>query len=153
AAAAIKSNRAWLPFWGPSSGRAWSPLVLSAGWGLAAAWLWVRGRDRPGGRRLAGALAALIGASAWAMGLGAVQFVPVLGYGRVSVLATDEGSHEIYSFSIEPCRVVEGIWPGFFGSYPHGERNWLALVPPRHAPEPWVHSLYLGGLSLVLALG
>ena len=152
AAAAIKSNRARLPFQDPSSGRGWYPLVLTAGWGLAAAVLWARGRGRPGARRLARSLAALIGASAWAMGLGAVQFVPVLEYGRLSVRAAGAVAPEIYSFSIEPCRAVEGIWPGFFGSYPHGERNWLPLVPPRHAPEPWVHSLYLGGLTLVLAL-
>jgi hypothetical protein len=153
AAAAIKSNRAWLPSRDPSSDRAWYPLVLPAGWGLAAVLVWARGRARPAARRLARSLAALIGASAWAMGLGAVQFLPVLEYGQLSVRAADGGSHELYAFSIEPCRAVEWIWPGFFGSYPHGERNWLSLVPPRHAPESWVHSLYLGGLTLVLALG
>jgi hypothetical protein len=58
----------------------------------------------------------------------------------------------MYAFSLEPCRAVEWVWPGFFGSHKQAERSWLHLVPPWHIAKPWVPSLYLGGLCLVLAL-
>jgi hypothetical protein len=104
-------------------------------------------------RGLAGSLVALIGSSTLALGLSAAQALPALEFTRLSVRAAGDGPHNIYPFSLEPWRAVEWIWPGSFGSYTHGERNWMHLVPPAHTPKTWTPSLYLGGLTLVLVLG
>jgi hypothetical protein len=154
AAAFIKTNRAWFPFKYQAPYPAWYQLVLLAGWSIAAALLLARWRGRPGTRGLVRSVAALVGSSMLALGLGAAQVLPVLESSRLSVRAAGDGPHDIYPFSVEPFRAVEWIWPGFFGSFKHGERNWLHLVPPTHNMSgTWTPSLYLGGLTLVLVLG
>jgi len=83
----------------------------------------------------------------------ALQVLPVVELSRMSVRTAGAGQHDIYPFSVEPYRAVEGIWPGCFGSHRHPQRDWRPLLPPAHPIKPWVPSLYLGGLTLVLALG
>ena len=62
------------------------------------------------------------------------------------------GSHEEqrYRFSIAPWRAIEPIWPNVAGrSFPTHHR-WTAGIPGDETP--WVPSLYMGLLPLVLAL-
>ena len=64
------------------------------------------------------------------------------------------GAHDIYPFSLHPVRVVEFVWPNVYGNPFHGNRSGSAPCPAR-TPDVklWVPTLYLGGLTLVLALG
>jgi hypothetical protein len=149
----VKVNRGWLPFKYQAPYPAWYQVMLLLAWGGAAALVWSRWRRLPPVRGLARGLSALAWAATLALALAAVQVLPALESSRLSVRAAEEGPHDIYPFSVAPCRVVEWIWPGVFGSYKHGERNWLMLVPGMHSPKSWTPSLYLGGLTLVLALG
>jgi hypothetical protein len=152
AAVWIKANRAGLPAGSLVPDTPLEQVVLAGIWGLAAFLLWKLGRARPALGGLSGSLVALFGSMALAGGLAAAQVLPVLEYSQMSIRAAGAGQHDIYPFSVEPQRVAEWLWPGFFGSHRHPERDWLPLLPPRHQVKPWVPSLYLGGLTLVLAL-
>ncbi len=90
----------------------------------------------------------------WRPSLAAAQLLPVLEFSGQTGRAAGEGPHDIYPFSLDPIRVVELAWPNVFGTHFAGNRSWLEVLPPhgRHG-KAWVPSLYLGGLSLVLALG
>jgi len=98
-------------------------------------------------------LAGLAAAAALAGALAAAQLLPVAEYTRISARATDEGPHDIYPFSLEPYRVVELAWPGFFGRHFGKSVAWSGMVMPSINHRIWVPSLYIGGLTLVLAAG
>jgi hypothetical protein len=62
--------------------------------------------------------------------------------------------HDLYPFSIEPFRLVELAWPNVLGMEFGGNTSWRdALRLPWGRPGIWAPSLYLGGLTLVLAGG
>ncbi len=62
-------------------------------------------------------------------------------------------THDIYPFSIEPFRLLEIAWPNILGTQFAGNNYWGEIIHvPGARPKPWVPSLYLGGLTLVLAL-
>ena len=67
--------------------------------------------------------------------------------------ASADSLHDVYPFSVEPCRALELVWPHIYGTMMRGNRFWLPLMPPKHSVTPWTPSLYLGGATLVLALG
>jgi hypothetical protein len=110
-----------------------------------------RGR-RGAGRQLLRMLAGVVGAGALAGALTGVQILPALEYVGRSDRAAEDGTHAIFSFSLEPHRLLELAWPGVYGRA-MSNRYWLGLVPPQHEIMAWVPSLYLGVLTLVLALG
>jgi hypothetical protein len=129
------------------------PLTVAGLWasaGMALLFAWSRGNEWASrlGKRLAG----LAGAALLAGLLSGAQLLPVLEFSGLTGRAADEGTHDIYPFSVEPCRVAEFLWPYFFGSIDQGNRSWLALVPPKSPHRLWVPSLYAGGLTLALAL-
>lgn len=148
AAAAALIGLAWGLGAPPSVLRA----AVPAAWGLLGLLILVRAR-RSGAtmpRRLIG----LGGACALALALSAAQLVPVAEFAALSMRAAEEGPHDIYPFSLEPYRLVELAWPTFFGPMMLGEnRSWIFALPPTDHHHIWVPSLYLGGLTLVLALG
>lgn len=123
-------------------------LVWAVGLGMLAV-SWFR---RPGRRALPTMLLGLLAAAGLSAAVMAVQLVPVLEFTSQSARAAGQGPHEIYPFSVEPVRVAELAFPGVFGSSFHGNSLWLNLIPPAHSPDLWVPSLYLGGMTLVLAL-
>ncbi len=96
-------------------------------------------------------LAGIVAAMALAGGLSAVQLLPVMEYNALSVRSASEGPHDIFPFSLEPYRIVELIWPQFFGSMTSGNRSWLPLIPPLSNHKIWVPSLYHGSLAFLLA--
>ena len=120
------------------------PLVVAACWGLAGLWLlakWRSGRRDSVtlGRRLTG-LAAAAGLAGL---LASAQLLPVVEFAGRTGRAADEGSHDIYPFSLEPYRVVELLLPNVFGTMDRGNHLWLNLVPPRDNHKIWINSLYL----------
>jgi hypothetical protein len=133
---------------------AWVPLGVVLAWASAGLVL-LRRELRPGRRTgLATMLAGLGGAAVLAAALSAVQLLPVLEFTRQSGRAAGEGPHDIYPFSLEPSRLAELIWPNIYGTSFGGNRCWLGVVPPQGSHgRIWVPSLYLGGLTILLALG
>ncbi len=142
---------------GPVPGFAWVswlPKVMAAAWGGIGLVLVVRwSRRRREGSSLVPKLAGLAAAAVLGGALSAAQLAPVLEFTRISGRATDEGPHDIYPFSLEPYRVVEFAWPGVFGRRFGEPTAWINLIPPHHEHRAWVPSLYLGGLTILLALG
>jgi hypothetical protein len=78
--------------------------------------------------------------------------VPSIEFTSLTSRATDESGHDIYPFSLEPYRVIEFFVPGFFGRRFGTPVMWGDLIFSRLAHRPWIPSLYLGGLTMVLAL-
>lgn len=146
-----------LPGWRPSGppagplpwSRAW-PSIMAAVWGLIAfCWLVSRKSRR-------GPLAARLGGLALAAGLAGVacaaQLFPVMEFASKTSRAAPDGPHDIYPFAVEPYRLAETIWPQVFGSNGRVNSSWGVLIPPQHRTNVWVPSLYMGGLTLILAL-
>ena len=133
---------------------AYVPTAVLAAWGLGGLgllWYWFRS-----GRKdvLVPMFVGLTGAAALSGALSAVQLLPVVEFTGQSGRAVGGSPHDIYPFSLEPLRVVEFFWPNVFGTNFEGNRSWLSAVPPRSAhPKIWVPSLYLGGLTTLLAFG
>jgi hypothetical protein len=97
-------------------------------------------------------MAGLVGASALALAIAAVQLLPIVESARQSYRAAEsEGFHDIYPFSVSPLQLVEGFWPDLYGTVDRGNRSWFVGLPPKHEENLWMPSLYLGGLTLVLA--
>jgi hypothetical protein len=83
----------------------------------------------------------------------AAQLVPVIEFTQRTSRAARGGPHEIYPFSVEPYRLVELVWPNFLGVHVEGKNYWGDVLNlPGMRPKEWVPSLYLGGLTLVLAV-
>jgi hypothetical protein len=138
----------------PFAWMAWVPLGVVLAWGLAGLILLRRARRRGSPTGLATRLAGLAGAAVLAGTLAAAQLLPVLEFTRQSGRAAGEGPHDIYPFSLEPCRLAELVWPNLYGTSFAGNRTWLPLVPPVSSHDKlWVPSLYLGGLTILLVFG
>lgn len=138
----------WMPWVAPAVAAAWG----AVGVGFIAHWR----RTRSEGERptFVPRLAGLAAAAVLAGTLAAAQLLPVFEFTGMSARAAGEGPHDIYPFSLEPIRVAELLWPNLFGTPFHGNRSWQAALPPGDkSVKIWVPTLYLGGLTLALALG
>ena len=82
----------------------------------------------------------------------AAQLLPVMEFTSRTMRAAPDGPHDIYPFSLEPYRLAETVWPDVFGSPLRSNDTWGVLIPPRHKTYLWVPSLYMGSLTLILAL-
>lgn len=129
----------------------WSKILLAV-WAVVAIVFGMAWRKRPDGRWMIRGLAWLVSSGVLAGLLAAAQLVPVTEFSGLSVRASREASHEIYAFSVEPYRIIELLWPNFFGFGFGEETSWHFLVPPFQGKTIWVFSLYLGAPVLVLAL-
>jgi hypothetical protein len=138
----------WTPWVGP---------LVAVAWGLAGLALvthWWKAKTTGARPVLVPMLAGLVLAAVVAASTSAAQLLPVLEYTSQSDRAAQDGPHDIYPFSLQPARLVELIWPNVFGTPYHGNKLWLGALPPRDANvNVWVPTLYLGGLTLALALG
>ncbi len=135
--------------------------ILQFSTGLASVLLWVvlggfvliRGgsiRDRGSlARRWLG----LAGACGLALALSGAQLVPTLEFIGQSSRGDSSIPIDIYAHGIHPARLVEWFWPHFFGSTFGVNRNWLTALPPTNDQNVWMTSIYLGGLTLLLAAG
>ncbi len=99
-------------------------------------------------------LAGLAWAAFLAGCLAGAQLFPVLEFTGQSGRAAGDGPHDIFPFSLHPLRIVEFLWPNIFGTPFHGNKFWVGALPPVDThPKVWAPTLYLGALTLVLALG
>ena len=135
----------------------WASAAVAAVWGLVGFRLlsaWNRGRRDPKRSTLVPMLAGLAASAALAGALAGAQLLPVLEFTGQSVRAAGEGPHDVYPFSLRPSRVVEFLWPNVFGTPFHGNRSWESAVPPAGKnAKIWIPTLYVGGLTIALALG
>ncbi len=64
---------------------------------------------------------------------------------------TEHTHHQqLYAFSVAPWRVVEYLWPNFFGRMFPTNQRWLAAL--RGEDRIWTPTLYLGLMPLLIAL-
>jgi hypothetical protein len=145
-----------LAWWSARTRRAMDPWVTAA-WGTALALLtwqsWRRwrttGRES---RELARGVTGLIGAAALALAVSGAQLLPVIEYSGMSFrAAAAEGYHDMYAYSAHPLQFLDAVWPNVFGTVEGGYRSWLNALPPKPGSRLWMPSVYLGGLTLVLA--
>lgn len=130
----------------------WVPWGVASAWGAAGLFLLSRWRRRGWRSPFLTMLSGLAFSAALAAGLAAVQLLPVLEFTGQSGRAAGGGPHDLFPFSLEPLRLVEFLWPNVFGTHFHGNRAWLGVIPPaRIHAEVWVPSLYVGGLTVLLA--
>ena len=142
--------RAWL---GPVSAK-W-PSTMSVAWAgwlavsILIGWRWYLRRSQD---RLAPALAKIVGACVLGGALAGAQLLPVLEFSLNSQRAAGLAETNLYRFSLDPFRVVELVWPNPFGLYSPENRSWIQAIPPAGDHELWVDSLYMGGMTLALAV-
>jgi hypothetical protein len=136
----------------PSRLMLWMPLAVNLGWGLVVLGLvtrWVaRGRRSP----LAAMCVGLVASALVSAAVTAAQLLPVIEFMRQTDRARP-GPRELYRLGLEPFRLVEIAWPNIMGISFEGKNFWGDLIKiPGSQPMGWVPSLYLGGLTLALAL-
>ena len=146
--AAYAVPRTALLRWLPPGG-----IVRALAWGLLGLWVFWRWRQCPRDARLAPMLAMLAGGCVLAVLLTAAQLLPILEYTGNTLRAADDRPGRIYGFCVEPYRTIEAVWPNAFGKAWPVNRSWIQALPPADERMLWTPSLYLGGLTLVLALG
>jgi hypothetical protein len=125
--------------------------IIVGAWLIVAGWA-VRGVSRR--RRVAGPEGSLLGLGAaciLAVALCAAQLVPVLEFMVRSTRAAARGSNNRYEYSLSPSRLIGAVWPNVTGTVATGQEWPLALPGWFDETKQWVPSLYLGGLTLVLA--
>jgi len=131
----------------------WMPIGVNVAWGLAAAWCLLHWRGR-GWRSPLGAMwLGLAGSAGLSVALTAAQLFPVIEFTQQTVRSS-AGPREIYQFSLEPFRLLEMAWPNILGIPFEGNSYWSDIIrTPGGRPKGWVPSVYLGGLTVALALG
>jgi Bacterial membrane protein YfhO len=137
----------------PLRGTAWVPIFVNVAWGLVAAGFLFHWRRRGGRSPLGVMCLGLAGAATLSAALSAAQLLPVVEFiqqtGRSMV-----GPRETYQYSLDPLQLVELVWPNILGASFGANGYWRDVIPtPGGRPNLWFPSLYLGGLTLALALG
>ena len=132
----------------------WVPAGVMVLWGLASLGFIFSWRQRGWRSPLGVTLLGLALSSVLALATVSAQVFPAIEYIQQTTRAGGPGSSDPYPFSIEPLRLTELIWPNILGVQIGVNTYWRdALVLPGIRPEIWTPSLYLGGLTLLLAFG
>ncbi len=132
----------------------WIPALrigILVAWGVVGLWLarrWMKGRDT----RLRMMLGGLAASALLAACLAGAQLLPVLEFSGLTERAADEGTHEIYPFSLVPTRCIEWLWPNISGRLLDGHSSWISALTPTMSNRPWAPTLYAGGLTVLLAM-
>jgi len=94
----------------------------------------------------------LAGSATLSAALTAAQLLPVIEFTQRTGHSS-AGPGEVYQFTLEPCRLVELAWPNILGTPFESNDYWGDLIKtPGRRPKVWVPTLYLGGLTMALAL-
>jgi hypothetical protein len=137
----------WMPWIGPGVAAAWTAVVLVL---LRQAWRSRRRGDRP---RLLPTLAGLTASAVLAAAISAAQLFPVTEFAVGTARALDHGPHEIFSFSLEPARLAELVWPNVYGSVLSGNSSWQSAMQLGNKPAKiWSPSLYISAFTFVFSL-
>jgi hypothetical protein len=134
----------------------WMPMGVAFAWSLAGLgftyfYIWrSRGWRLPLGAMWLG----LLMSAAVAASLTAAQLLPVIEFTQQTTRAGASGFRGLYHFSIEPYRLAELIWPNVGGLQYEVNTYWPEVIRiPGVYPTLWVPSLYLGGMTVILAVG
>ena len=122
--------------------------------GLARSWPSGRSADSIRRRQATGLEGRFLGLGAaclLALLLCGAQLVPVLEFMAQSNRAGNLGANGRYVFSLSPTRLIGAFWPNVTGTVATAQDWPLALPAGFDETMQWVPSLYLGGLTLVLA--
>jgi hypothetical protein len=131
----------------------WMPLSVNVVWGLVALGVLIQWWRCSGRSPLAVMWLGLGGSAALAVALTAAQLFPVIEFTQLTG-RSNPGPHEVYRFTLDPCQLVELVWPNILGASFGGNDHWRDIVEtPGIRLGGWVPSLYLGGLTVALALG
>ncbi len=135
------------------------PWIGALSTAVLAAWLVIAGiflyrwRGRPWRNPLGAMVLGLAVSAILATAATAAQLFPVIEFTQQTTRASEPGTHELYAFSIEPHRLIELIWPNIYGAQFGSNTYWAAIIRlPGAYPKIWVPSLYLGGMTFVVAL-
>jgi hypothetical protein len=121
------------------------------GWLVVAGWAVRRVVRRRRSAALQGTLLGLGAACALALAICGAQLVPVVEFMARSHRAADRGARIRYAYSQNPTRLIGVLWPNVTGTVATAQEWPLALPGWFDETRQWVPSLYLGGLTLVLA--
>ena len=128
-----------------------APAITIAAWLGVAVWA-VRGLVRRRSSGLEGKLLGLGAACLLALALCGAQLMPVIEFMAQSNRAGNLGANGRYVFSLSPSRLIGAFWPNVTGTVAMSQEWPLALPASFDETMQWVPSLYLGGLTLVLAV-
>jgi hypothetical protein len=129
-----------------------SSRVVIAAWAVVlilVAWRW---RRTAIAGQVAPSFSRLTAACGLALALACVQILPSMELAGQSWRASGINPATLYRYSLDPWRLVELIWPSVFGLSSYENRSWIQVIPPAGSHQLWVPSLYVGGLTLALAV-
>jgi hypothetical protein len=130
----------------------WVPLGVSVAWGLVAAGFVLYWQRRGWRSPLWVMSLGLAGSATLAAALTAAQVLPCIEFTQRTGRASARPD-EVYQFTVVPWRLVELAWPNILGTAFERNDYWGdAITIPGVPPKAWVPSLYLGGLTIALAL-
>jgi hypothetical protein len=139
----------------PRTASGWLPsrvIVQVIAWGGIGLGLLWSGWRHARCAALVALLARLAAATLLGLALAGVQLVPSLEFSQNSERAVSEQPLSVFDFSVEPYRLIELAWPNAFGILVPENRTWLQSIPPTGQHELWTVSLYMGCLTVGLAL-
>ena len=130
----------------------WMPFFVTVVWGLVAVGFLVYWRRRAWRLPLGTMGLGLGGSAILAVALTAAQLFPVVEFIQ-QTRRTGSSLRDTYQFSLEPFRAIELAWPNILGTPFQGPNYWGdALRTLGRHPQEWMPSLYLGGLTIALAV-
>ena len=132
-----------LPDWWPSGRSIWAAIFVAVG-------LWLFKKAGSGRRRR---ILGVVLAGGLGLGLAAAQVGPIAEFAIGSQRGAAGRGLDAYGFSLAPYRVAELIWPNVGGLTFPQNLAWSRALPPIKDHTFWTPSLYLGGLTLALAIG